>query len=77
MLIKVSKNNDEIETRFVSDDGIETNFDYIKMLNLLYNKEHIELSFENVESELQEEIRLLFAELKSIQHSDEESDLSF
>lgn len=77
MLIKVSKNNDEIETRFVSDDGIETNFDYIKMLNLLYNKEHIELSFENVESELQEEIRLLFAELKSIQQSDEESDLSF
>lgn len=77
MLIKVSKNNDEIETRFVSDDGIETNFDYIKMLNLLYNKEHIELSFENVESELQEEIRLLFAELKSIQQSDEESNLSF
>ena len=77
MLIKVSRNNDEIETRFVSDDGIETNFDYIKMLNLLYNKEHIELSFENVESELQEEIRLLFAELKSIQQSDEESNLSF
>ena len=77
MLIKVSKNNDEIETRFVSDDGIETNFDYIKMLNLLYNKEHIELSFENVESELQEELRLLFAELKSIQQSDEESNLSF
>lgn len=77
MLIKVSKINDEIETRFISDDGVETNFDYIKMLNSLYNNEQIELSFENVESELQEEIRLLFAELNSIQQSDEESDLSF
>lgn len=66
MIIKVFKRDDEIETIMIND-GEERNFDYISMLNALYNNESIELSFENIDEELNKKISELFEELKKIQ----------
>lgn len=66
MIIKVFKRDDEIETIMINN-GEESNFDYISMLNALYNNESIELSFENIDEELNKKINELFEEFKKIQ----------
>ena len=66
MIIKVFKRDDEIETIMINN-GEESNFDYISMLIALYNNESIELSFENIDEELNKKINELFEEFKKIQ----------
>ena len=66
MIIKVFKRDDEIETIMINN-GEESNFDYISMLNALYNNESIELSFENIDEELNKKINELFEEFRKIQ----------
>lgn len=67
MIIKVRNVNDEIETTMITEDGKEKEFDYIYLLNTLYNKTPVTLSFEKVDKELEEKITDLFAEINSIQ----------
>ena len=63
MVIKVAKENDEIITKFVFDDGKESAFDYIKLIDSLYNGEHSKLEIDGIETSDKNKIEHMYEEI--------------
>ncbi|MBU1020834.1 MAG: hypothetical protein KJ847_06415 [Firmicutes bacterium] len=71
MLLKVKKETEELVIKIMNEDT-EENFDYIKMINELYNQDEVELTYED---DISEEDRVyisnLFAEISSVATTEE------
>lgn len=79
MKIKVSKENDDIITKLVID-GVEKQFDYIRLINELYENEEIEnIEFsDDIEEWEAEEIKKLVDEIiKATNTTEEDEDGDF
>lgn len=64
MKIKITNEDNQIITRLITGEGIK-DFDYIKVINALYEKESIDFEYENIDQEQQEKIEKIFKEICS------------
>lgn len=66
MKVMVKKENNELITKLFDEDG-EVDFDYIKLINYLYEKKHIEIDVDStIDPDLQSDIKAMFKEITDI-----------
>jgi hypothetical protein len=68
----VKKDNDEVIIKEIFE-GNENDFDYVKMINALFNKDEVSLSFtEDINKDDQDSINKMFEKINELSNKKEE-----
>lgn len=72
MKLLVKKDNDEVIIKEIFE-GNENDFDYVKMINALFNKDEVSLSFtEDINKDDQDSINKMFEKINELSNKKEE-----
>lgn len=71
MKVMIKKEDNELITKLFDEDGA-IDFDYIKLINYLYEKKYIEIDVDStIEPDLQSDIKTMFKEITDIFEKEE------